>query len=104
MSMDAPPATNLDAADDVSDIKPPPTLAVSENEHRIGPLGEGPRGLLLELLGATDANNPIEARVFDRLGVDYTHLRWQAFDLYWAGDEDVFVEALRDWKRSAEME
>lgn len=105
MAEDARPASaNLETAEDVSDIEPPPTMAVSENEHRLGSLGEEPRGLLLDLLDATDDSEPIEARVFDRLGVDCHHRRWRAYDLYWARDEEAFAEALRDWKRSAEME
>ena len=42
-------------------------------------------------------------RVFGRLGVGYSHRRWNDADVYWADDEDAFVEALRGWNSARSM-
>lgn len=52
--------------DNVTDIKPAPTLAVGKGEHHIGPIGHEGKRLMLELL---DATNEAE---------------WNGYDLFWA--------------------
>jgi hypothetical protein len=94
--------TNIEA---VTDIEPEPTLIVGHNEHYFGPLGEEGKRLLAELLDATADGEPVEqsdtpigTRVFDRLGLDYTHAEWNGYELFWAkASTEEVVDALRSW-------
>lgn len=89
---------DLTHVQDVTDIEPTPTLAVSDDAHHIGPLGHEGKRLMLELLDATDEEEPVGTRVFGRLGLPYAHARWHEFDLYWAeGGSDAVVKALASW-------
>lgn len=92
-----PENVDLTHVESVTDIKPPPTLALSEHEHHIGPIGDLSKRWLLMLLEETSEAEPAGTRVFDRLGVPYAHATWRDFDVYWADDEDAFIEALRRW-------
>ena len=93
-----PENVDLTHIEDVSDIEPPPILAVSENQHRFGPIGYEGKRLLKELLQATDESTPFEDRVFNRLGLSYQHATWDKYDLYWVDEgSDAFVEALENW-------
>lgn len=97
---------DLEHIEDISDIEPPPTIAMhdEQGEHRLGPLGDTGRRLLLELLDATDAGEPTGERVFGRLGLDWQEAEWQGWKLYWADAErDEVVEALKDWNVSHSM-
>lgn len=105
-----PANVDLEAIEDVSDVEPTPTLAVSDNEHHFGSfgpdagaLGQEAKILLRELLDATPENESTSERVFERLGVGYSHAEWQDYDLYWADDEEAFVEALRTWNSARSM-
>ncbi len=97
-------AVNFDHAEDVTDIQPEPTLAVSDGEHHIGALGNEGKRLMLELLDDTDENEPMDARVFDRLGLAHTHAEWNGYDLYWAdAPTNEVVAALERWNAAQSM-
>lgn len=83
---------------DISEITPPPTLALSDKAHFLGPIEARGRKLMLALLDATDANEPTGERVFGRLGLSYRHASWNGWELFWADDapHDV-VLALERW-------
>lgn len=95
-------SVNFDTAEDVTDIEPEPTIAISENEHHFASIGYEAKRQLLMLLDETDPEEPLSTRVFERLGVPYQHASWRDYDLYWADDEEAFVEALRDWHQTRE--
>ena len=92
-----PKNVDLTHTESVTDIEPTPTLALSDSEHHIGPIGDLGKRWLLMLLDETAEAEPAGTRVFDRLGVPYTHATWRDFDVFWADDEDAFVETLRRW-------
>lgn len=97
---------DLEHIEHVADIEPEPTLAVSEDEHYIGSLGEAGKRLMKELLAETDESEPMGDRVFGRLGVSYQHARWRDFDLYWVDEEngnEALVEALKTWNSARNM-
>lgn len=101
-----PQFIDLEHVEDVSDIDPPPTLAVNHEagEHRLGPLGEAGRRLLLEVLDATDEDEPMGERVFGRLGLDWNEATWDGWELYWAdADKEEVVKALKRWNASYHM-
>ena len=98
-----PKTVDLTHIEDVSDIKPEPTVAESEDDRRIGPIGGTNKRVLLELLDQTDEDKPFGARIFDRIGVEYTHATWNGYDLYWVKDQDAFTDALRTWHSAQEM-
>lgn len=87
---------DLNGIEDVSDIEPAPTIAVSRSRMEFGSVGEEGKRLLKELMDKTE-DEPMSRRVFTRLGVGYSHAQWGDYDLYWADDEDEFVEALENW-------
>lgn len=97
-----PDNLDLERVEDVTDIKPASTLAVSEHEHHVGPLGREGKTLLLRLLAETDEREPPGDRVFRRLGVDYEHTTWNEYDLFWADADDV-VSALEEWNAAQSM-
>ena len=99
-----PDTVDLTHIEDVTDVKPEPTIAVSETRHHIGSIGASNKRILLDLLDKTDESEPFGARVFDRLGVGYSHTTWDGFDLFWVDDEDAFENALRTWHSAQEME
>ena len=91
---------DLENIEDVSDIDPPPTLAVnhSDGEQRLGPMGDAGRRLMLELLDATDESEPMGERVFGRLGLNWRATNWAGWDLYWAAAErEDVIDALQEW-------
>lgn len=92
-----PDDLNLSEAEDLADIEPAPTLAVGEDDHHIESLG--PRGsrLLRELLDDLDEDEPVSEGVFDELDEAFSHAEWEDYDLYWADDEEAFIDALEDW-------
>lgn len=91
-------SVNLTHVEDVTDIEPPPTIAVSDTEHHFGALGHEGKRLMLELLEATSEEEPFGERVFGRLGLPYTHTAWNEYHLYWADvDNETVVEALEEW-------
>lgn len=96
---------NLDftGVEDVTDIEPQPTLAIGEDSHYFGSIGAEGKALLSELFDMKSDDEPADERVFARLGVGFSHTRWRDFDLYWADDENAFVDALREWKTTQEM-
>ena len=105
-----PATVDLETIETVTDIEPTPTLAVSNNDYHFGSFGPGAGALgqeakllLRELLDATPEDEPAAERVFARLGVGYSHAAWKGFDLYWADDEDRFVDALRTWNSAHSM-
>lgn len=61
-------SVNFDTAEDVTDIEPEPTIAISENEHHFASIGYEAKRQLLMLLDETDPEEPLSTRVFERLG------------------------------------
>jgi hypothetical protein len=98
-----PNTVDLTHIEDVTDITPKPTVAERNGDRLIGPIGGTNKRILLDLLNRTDEDAPFDVRVFDRLGVDYTHATWDDYDLYWVKDADAFTDALRTWHSAQEM-
>lgn len=96
---------DLEHIESIDEIEPPPTLALTEGDHFIGPLGSTGKRLMLELLGATDESEPTGERVFGRLGLDYQRAEWKDWEIYWARDDnEAVLEALKRWNSSHSMD
>ena len=92
-----PENVDLTHVTDVSDIKPAPTLALKDGgRFHVGPLGDEGKLLMSE-------DEPGGTRVFDRVGVGYTHAEWNGWDLFWADDDQELVDALRSWNAARSM-
>ena len=92
---------DLEHIESVDEINPKPTLALTQGDHYIGPLGSTGKRLMLELLKATDEEEPTGERVFGRLGLDYQQAQWHGWEVYWAREDDEAVlAALKSWNSS----
>jgi hypothetical protein len=98
-----PDTVDLTHIEDVTDITPEPTVAESDDNRLIGAIGGTNKRILLELLNHTDESESFDTRIFDRIGVEYTHATWNDYDLYWVRDEGAFEDALRTWHSAQEM-